>query len=370
LLTCLLYRFLCGFVGLLARRGGERELEIVVLRHQVAILRRGGRRPQYTTADRALLAAASRLLVPERWSCFAVRPQTLRRWHRTLLQGNRRRRGRPPGRPPLAAETRSLILRMARENPRWGYMRIQGELLKLGISVSATTVANVLRASGLGPAPRRIGPSWSEFMRAQAQSMLGGGLRSEPAREFEGNVAARSAPPPKGTAGGVKAKEHATNGAEQPCSSPVRGLPRLSPGAAVPFLNDSTAAPLRSSQQWHARDGPSARDGPRTHRRSLHARTLRSPFQSKPSAARAGARRRNHGLALPERGCETLHPAAAARGNERGAEPAVEPSFLPHSRKKHKSVCRWAFLAGPLRNVSARPPTLVGDGGRLAALSL
>jgi hypothetical protein len=142
-------------------------------------------------------------------------------------------------------------------------------------------------------------------------------------------VAARSAPPPKGTAGGVKAKEHATNGAEQPsCSSPVRGLPRLSPGAAVPFLNDSTAAPLRSSQQWHARDGPSARDGPRTHRRSLHARTLRSPFQSKPSAARAGARGRNHGLALPERGCETLHPAAAARGNERGAEPAVEPSFF------------------------------------------
>jgi hypothetical protein len=308
LLTCLLYRLLSGLVGLLAR-GGERELEIVVLRHQVAILRRGGRRPQYTTADRALLAAASRLLPPERWSCFAVSPQTLRRWHRALLQGNRRRRGRPPGRPPLAAETRSLILRMARENPRWGYMRIQGELLKLGISVSATTVANVLRASGLGPAPRRIGPSWSEFLRAQAQSMLSGGLRSEPASGLEGNVAARSAPPPKGTAGGVKAKEHATNGAEQPsCSSPVRGLLRLSPVAAVPSLNDSTAAPLRSSQQWHARDGPSARDGPRTYRRSLHARTLRSPFQSKPSAARARRAQAQPRLAFPERGCETLHP--------------------------------------------------------------
>jgi len=118
LLTCLLYRLLCGFVHLLARRGGERELEIVVLRHQVAILRRGGRRPQYTAADRALLAAASRLLSPERWWCFAVRPQTLRRWHRALLQGNRRRRGRRPGRPPAAATTRSLILRLARENPR------------------------------------------------------------------------------------------------------------------------------------------------------------------------------------------------------------------------------------------------------------
>jgi hypothetical protein len=176
LLTYLLYRLLCGFVRLLACRGGERELESVVLRYQVAILRRGGRRPQYTAADLALLAAVSRLLPPERWSSFAVSPQTLCRWHRALLQGKRRRRPRRPGRPPLAAQTRSLILRIARENPRWGYMRIQGELLKLGINVSATTVATVLRVSGLGPAPRRIGPSWSEFLRAQAQSMLGAGL--------------------------------------------------------------------------------------------------------------------------------------------------------------------------------------------------
>jgi putative transposase len=109
-----------------------------------------------------LLAAVSRLLPPERWSCFAVSPRTLRRWHVALLQGNRRRRGRRPGRPPLAAETRSLIVRMARENPRWGYVRIRCELLRLGISVSATTVATVLRVSGLGPAPRRIGPSWSQ----------------------------------------------------------------------------------------------------------------------------------------------------------------------------------------------------------------
>ena len=162
MLTCLLYRLLWGIVHLLARCGGERELEIVVLRHQLAILRRGGRRPQYTLADRALLAAASRLLPPERWLCFAVSPQTLRRWHRALLQGNRRR-GRRPGRPPLAAETRGLIERMARENPRWGYMRIQGELLKLGISVSATTIASLLRRSGLGPAPRRIGPAGLSF---------------------------------------------------------------------------------------------------------------------------------------------------------------------------------------------------------------
>ncbi len=270
MLTCLLYRLLCGFVRLLACRGGERELEIVVLRYQVAILRRGGRRPQYTAADRALLAAVSRLLPPERRSSFAVSPQTLRRWHRTLLQGKRRRRPRRPGRPPLAAETRSLILRMARENPRWGYMRIQGELLKLGINVSATTVATALRVSGLGPAPRRIGPSWSEFLRAQAQSMLGVGLPSEPAGGLEGNKSARSAPT-REAAPGVEAEELSTNGGEEDWSSrPLPGSPPLSAVAAVPSPCDSTAPPLRSSQQWHARDGPRAR------RRSLRARTVRT----------------------------------------------------------------------------------------------
>jgi len=116
-------------VGVLARGGAERALEIVVLRHQLAILRRGGKRPQYTTVDQALLAAASRLLPPERWSCFAVSPQTLRRWNRALLEGGRRRCRRRPGRPPLAAETRGLISRLARENPRWGYVRIEGEVL-------------------------------------------------------------------------------------------------------------------------------------------------------------------------------------------------------------------------------------------------
>jgi putative transposase len=154
---------------MLARGGGERELEIVVLRHQLAILRRGGKRTQYTTVDRALLAAASRLLPPERWSFFAVSRRTLRRWHRALLQGRRRGGRRRPGRPPLAVQTGSLIVRMGRENPRWGYIRIQGELLKLGINVSATTIATVLSSSGLGPAPRRIGPSRLEFLRAPAQ---------------------------------------------------------------------------------------------------------------------------------------------------------------------------------------------------------
>jgi putative transposase len=154
---CLLNRLLCWLVRVLVRGGRERELEIeiIVLRHQLKILRRGGRRPRYTSTDRALLAAASRPLPSERWSCFAVSPQTLRRWHRVLLCGDRRRRSRRLGRPPLAAEVRGLIKRLARENAGWGYLRIQGELKGLGIIVSATTVATVLRSAGLAPAPRR-----------------------------------------------------------------------------------------------------------------------------------------------------------------------------------------------------------------------
>jgi hypothetical protein len=257
-LTCLLYRLLCGVVRVLVRGGGERELEIVVLRHQLAIVSRGGKRPRYTTGDRALLAAASRLLPPERWSCFAVSPQTLRRWHRTLLQGGgRRRRGRRLGRPPLPAVTRGLIKRLARENPRWGYVRIQGELLKLGISVSATTIATVLRSSGLGPAPRRIGPTWSEFLRAQAQSMLGGGLRSAVGDDRLGSVAAE----PSGSAEDGEARQLEADGNVSPADAPQ---PRLAPHplpvrsrTARPCLLRATRRPLRlqPSHRSHARDG-------------------------------------------------------------------------------------------------------------------
>ncbi len=250
-LTCLLYRLLCGLVHVLVRGGGERELEIVVLRHQLAILGRGGRRPQYRTADRALLASASRLLPPERWLCFAVSPQTLRRWHRALLQGSRSG-GRKPGRPVLAAETRGLIERMARENPRWGYMRIQGELLKLGVGVSATTIATVLRRSGLGPAPRRIGPSWSEFLRAQAQSMLGGDLRSRMGGGFEDTASERSGP---AQASQVEAEELS---AATPAQARLVSSRYRRGAAQCGRVFPATQGPsrLRPSHQSHARDGP------------------------------------------------------------------------------------------------------------------
>jgi putative transposase len=153
------------------RSTAEAQLENAVLRHQVAILRRQVKRPIYRASDKAFLAAASRVLRREAWSAFLIRPETLLRWHRELVRRKWTRPHRPPGRPALHPEVRELILRLARENPRWGYQRIRGELLKLGIRVSATTIASLLRRHGLGPAPRR-GPTWSEFLRAQAAGIL------------------------------------------------------------------------------------------------------------------------------------------------------------------------------------------------------
>jgi putative transposase len=123
-------------------------------------------------ADRAFLAAASRLVPRRRWSSFFVTPDTLLRWHRHLVSRRWTYPGGRPGRPPTGTEVRALVLRVARENPRWGYLRIAGELAGLGISISATTVRKLLREAGLGPAGERAGLSWREFLRSQAASML------------------------------------------------------------------------------------------------------------------------------------------------------------------------------------------------------
>jgi putative transposase len=148
------------------------EVENAVLRHQLRVLRRSVKRPPFERRDRLLLAAASGLLPRDRWVVFLVSPQTLLRWHRELVRRKWSYRHRSPGRPPLDPTVRELVLRFARENPRWGCVRIQGELRKLGIPVGATTIRSVLRRSGLGPAPRRGGPSWAEFLRAQAHGMV------------------------------------------------------------------------------------------------------------------------------------------------------------------------------------------------------
>ena len=170
-LCCLALRCLLQLVLLRARSREFKELEIVVLRHELAVLGRQTRRPQLTTTDRVFLTAASRLLPRSRWQSFLVTPTTLLRWHRHMV-ARRWTYASQSGRPPIRREIRELVLRLARENPRWGYQRIVGELNGLGLAVSATTVKKILHQAGLGPAGSRSGPSWRAFLRAQAKSML------------------------------------------------------------------------------------------------------------------------------------------------------------------------------------------------------
>jgi putative transposase len=158
---------------LLCFRSAEaKEIEILVLRHELAVLRRQHPRPRLQPKDRAVLAALSRLLPRARWPVFLVRPETLLRWHRRMV----RRRWTYPrtrtGRPVLPEDIQQLIVRLARENPRWGYQRIHGEILRLGRRVSASSIRRVLRLHGLDPAPRRAPTSWRSFLRQQAAGIL------------------------------------------------------------------------------------------------------------------------------------------------------------------------------------------------------
>jgi putative transposase len=147
-------------------------LEILVLRHQLAVLRRQIPRPKLEPADQALLAAVSRVLPRVHWSCFLVKPDTLLRWHRRLVAGAWTYPHRHTGRPQLDRDVQDLIVRLAHENPRWGYQRIQGELLRLGVRVSATAIRTTLRRHGLDPAPRRTTTTWQAFLRQQAAGIV------------------------------------------------------------------------------------------------------------------------------------------------------------------------------------------------------
>ncbi len=156
-----------------SRRGLHvKDLELLVLRHELEILRRQVARPKLCAADRALLAAVACHLPRSSLGVLLVTPRTLFRWHRALVRRKWRQPAGRRGRPPLSAEVRELVLRLARENPSWGHRRICGELAKLGLRVSPTSIRRLLAHAKLEPAPRRSGPSWREFLRAQAASIV------------------------------------------------------------------------------------------------------------------------------------------------------------------------------------------------------
>jgi putative transposase len=160
-------RGLLGLVGL-GPGPDARDVEIAVLHHQLAVVGRQVARPRYTPTDRMLLAWLARLLPRERWKVFLVTPATLLRWQREMVAGRWTYPLTGRVRCGLPEATVELVVRLARENPRWGYLRIVGEARKCGVGVSATSVRTILHGHGLGPAPRRGGPSWVEFLRAQA----------------------------------------------------------------------------------------------------------------------------------------------------------------------------------------------------------
>ena len=156
---------------MLARRSATKNAELLMLRHEVAVLRRQVARPPIDWADRAVLAGLSRMLPRSVWRGLFVQPATLLRWHRDLV----RRRWTYPhqrGRPSMAAEIRALVLRLARENPTWGYRRIHGELCRLGYKIGASTVWTILQRAGVDPAPKRSALTWRQFLRVQANGVL------------------------------------------------------------------------------------------------------------------------------------------------------------------------------------------------------
>ena len=155
------------------RSDAAKDAELLVLRREIAVLRRQMPRPRYRPADRLWLSALSRLLPRRQWAdIFTMTPATLLRWHRRLVAGQWTHLERRPGRPPTAATLRQLILQLAKENPTWGHRRIQGELVGLGYCIAHSTVWEILTKAGVDPAPRRSGPTWREFLHAQAEHVI------------------------------------------------------------------------------------------------------------------------------------------------------------------------------------------------------
>jgi hypothetical protein len=168
-----------ALLRLLPMSDRDKDAEILVLRHQVMVLQRQlhGDRVRFTSVDRAWLAALLHQLprtVLNRLRLL-VRPETVLRWHRDLIARRHARRSRPrrPGRPPTIRSIRRLVLCLASENTGWGYRRIHGELLVLGVKVAASTVWEILKGAGIDPAPDRTSSTWATFLRSQGQAVMG-----------------------------------------------------------------------------------------------------------------------------------------------------------------------------------------------------
>jgi putative transposase len=171
-LLYLIFVRVCGWLVLLARSSASKDAELLVLRHEVAVLRRNHPRPRPDWADRAILAVLIRFLPGRLRAHRLVTPGSVLRWHHRLIARKWTYPHRP-GRPPVSIEIAALIERLATENNSWGYKRIQGELLKLGHRVSASTIRRVLKALKIPPAPQpNTDTTWRTFLRAQASTML------------------------------------------------------------------------------------------------------------------------------------------------------------------------------------------------------
>ena len=155
--------------------GDERDAEILALRHQIQVLQRQINRPHFTDTDRTILAVLSMAFARSRLPqvMLIVQPKTVIGWHRRLVA---RHWTYPPttqrGRPPTLAEIRRLAIRLATENPTWGYRRVHGELCRIGHRIAASTVWTILRTAGIDPTPQRTGPTWAQFIRTQAKGII------------------------------------------------------------------------------------------------------------------------------------------------------------------------------------------------------
>ena len=174
----LLVRQLPGLGALVFCKELAKDAELPVLRHENAVLRRHAGRIRYGPAGRIWFAALAPLLPRRRWTdIFPVTPATLLAWHRKLAARKHDTSGRRrPGRPPAVPGTARLVIRLAKENPRWGHRRIHGELAKLGVTAAPSTIWQILHAAGIDPSPRRPGPAWRQFRHAQAAGILAAGV--------------------------------------------------------------------------------------------------------------------------------------------------------------------------------------------------